>query len=78
MVDLGTLVPAIEKAATEDGYVNGILYSFPEYVREILNQFLYIREHCRQEGLPLYRPVDIADAIITGDITINSISSKKK
>jgi len=61
---------AIEKAATEDSYINGILYTVPEYTREIVKQFLHIREHCRLQGLPLYRPVDVADAIISGDIAM--------
>jgi hypothetical protein len=71
-VDIGRHKVAIEKAATEDSYTNEVLYTIPEYTREIILQFLYIREYCRQNDLPLYRPVDIADAIISGDITINT------
>ena len=72
-VDIGKLKVAIEKAATEDSYVNEFLYTIPEYTREIIQQFLYIREHCRRNDLPLYRPVDIADALISGDIKIQTL-----
>ena len=72
-VDIGKLKVAIEKAATEDSFVNEFLYTIPEYTREIIQQFLYIREHCRQNHLPLYRPVDIADALISGDIKIQTL-----
>lgn len=71
-VDIGRHKIAIEKAATEDSYINEFLYTIPEYTREIIYQFLCIREYCRQSGLPLYRPVDIADAIISGDIRITA------
>ena len=74
IIDITEVHAGVEKAAIEDSAINGFLYTIPEYTREIVQQFLYIREHCRQNDLPLYRPVDIADAIITGDITINPIS----
>lgn len=67
-VDVGIHLMGLEKAAVEDSYTNEFLYTIPEYTREIIQQFLYIREYCRQNSLPLYRPVDIADAIIAGDI----------
>jgi hypothetical protein len=71
-VDIGIHKAAIEKAAVEDSMANGFLYTIPDYTREIIQQFLYIREYCRQNDLPLYRPVDIADAIISGDIIITT------
>ena len=72
-VDVGIHVDAIERAAVEDTLANDRLTTIPDYTRDIIQQFLYIREYCRQNDLPLWRPVDIADAIISGDITINPV-----
>lgn len=73
-VDVGIHVIEIERAAVEDTMANGRLITIPDYTREIIQQFLYIREYCRKNDLPLYRPVDIADAIIAGEITIGKTS----
>lgn len=72
-VDVGIHVVEIERAAVEDTIANDRLTTIPDYTRDIIQQFLYIREYCRRNDLPLWRPVDIADAIISGDITINPI-----
>ena len=75
-VDIGMFYASLEKAAIEDSAADGVLYNIPNYTRKIIENFLFIREHCRQSDLPLYRPVDIADALISGDITINPLQSQ--
>lgn len=72
-VDIGIHLVEIERAGVEDTLANKRLLTIPDYTRDIIQQFLYIREYCRQNDLPLWRPVDIADAIISGDITINPL-----
>jgi hypothetical protein len=66
-VDIGVYIPLLEKAATEDSYLRGELYTIPEFTREIIDQFLRIRDYCRTHDLPLYRPSDVTDMIITGE-----------
>jgi len=69
--------PEVIKPVPEPTYqiyqLHDRLTTIPDYTRDIIQQFLYIREYCRQNDLPLWRPVDIADAIISGDITINPV-----
>lgn len=71
-VDIGSHLPDLEKAASEDTYVEGRLYTIPEYTREIISEFLRLRNFQREHDLPLLRPSDISTAIITGDITIHA------
>jgi hypothetical protein len=49
------------------------LYTIPEYVREIIAQFLRIRNWQRENDMPLLLPEDIASALISGDITIHTL-----
>lgn len=66
-VDITDCLPGIEKAAIADSQIEGRLYGVAEYTRVVLRQFLRLREYCITHGLPLYRPEDVTDMIITGD-----------
>jgi len=63
-VDIGPHLPDLEKAATEDSFKVARLYTIPEFTREIIEQFVRIRDHHRSHGLPLLTPAEVADIII--------------
>lgn len=63
-VDLGDLLPYLERAAIEDTTSQTRLYTIPTYIREIISQFLRVRDHQRSHGMPLMTATDIADQII--------------
>jgi hypothetical protein len=71
-VDIGPHLPDLEKAATEDSFKEGKLYTIPEFVREILEQFVTLRNFQREHDMPLMRPSDITTAFLCGDIIINT------
>jgi hypothetical protein len=71
-VDIGPHLADLEKAATEDSFKEGKLYTIPEFVREILEQFVTLRNFQREHDMPLMRPSDITTAFVVGDITINT------
>lgn len=66
-VDITECLYGIEKAAIQDSQVEGKLYNVSEYTREVLRQFLRLRDYCITHDLPLYRPEDVTDMIISGD-----------
>ena len=72
-VDIGIFLADLEKAASEDTYYEARLYTIPEYVREIIAQFLKIRNWQRENDMPLLLPEDISAALISGDITIHTL-----
>ena len=63
-VDIGPHLPDLEKAASEDSYIRGSLYTIPEFTREIIGQFVRIRDYHRSHGLPLLTPAEVADNFI--------------
>ena len=63
-VDIGPHLPDLEKAATEDSFKIGFLYTIPEFTREIIGQFVRIRDYHRSHGLPLLTPAEVADNFI--------------
>jgi hypothetical protein len=66
-VDITDCLHGIEKAAIQDSQVEGKLYQVSEYTREVLRQFLRLREYCIKHEMPLYRPKDVTDMIINGE-----------
>lgn len=66
-VDISIWLADLEQAAIEDTAVDGKLYNLAEYTREVLAQFCRLRDYCRSNSLPLYRPADITNMIITGE-----------
>lgn len=63
-VDIREYLPSIERAAIEDAVTTGSLTNVAEFTREILSQFVRIRDYHRCNGLPLLTPAEIADRII--------------
>ena len=66
-VDIRECLLPIEKAAIQDSQIEGKLYNVSEYTREVLRQFLRLREYCIKHEMPLYRPKDVTDMIINGE-----------
>lgn len=66
-VDIRECLIPLEKAAIQDSQVEGKLYNVSEYTREVLRQFIRLREYCITHEMPLYRPEDVTDMIINGD-----------
>lgn len=64
-VDIREYLIPIEKAAIEDAVVSGSLTNVAEYTREILSQFIRIRDYHRTHRLPLLTPAEVADIIIS-------------
>lgn len=64
-VDIREYLIPIEKAAIEDAVVSGSLTNVAEYTREILSQFIRIRDYHRAQGLPLLTPAQIAESMIS-------------
>jgi hypothetical protein len=66
-IDITEVLSAIEQAAIADSHNEGKLWQVAEYTREVLRQFLRVREYCIANDLPLYSPKDVADMMITGE-----------
>jgi hypothetical protein len=66
-VDITECLIGLEKAAIADSQIEGRLYNVAEYTREVLRQFLRLREYCIRHDMPLYRPEDVTNMIINGE-----------